>query len=433
MQTKVLIVETNKALAEMWCSYLKRHELDVAFFIQEETAVEEVKQWGEPNIIISGLEPGPEVALSGKELFSYVYGEEKELNPPVIQLHASHLSELEAKKVKTKSFILKQKPVSLAKLNEAVQKASFELLFAYYRDHHSAAMSAELKGDAIVGILQYIDASKRSGIILVKSGNRNAFLRFSEGKPVDAQYSFMAGTEAVYEILSWQYGESSFFESEIPASSGSEIPEINVLITEKCRQADEVKQSEKIFNDPGVYISRIDNVDTDPTIPSGKIYANLASEKTLAEILSALPGLSYRQVMVALNGMLLRDEIQYKNKAQKELAVNEKSCNEILEAVKDKKADEIITHPVTLGVFSGTPQLAKKFIGSLCHKDIAGKAVLNTGDRRVVITELPKTKHGIDFFDISASILVFDKTDTENMQRAVKFLQEVKVSSVGFP
>ena len=426
MKTKVLIAETNRALADMWCTYLNHHEMDAAVFIQDETTPEKLKEWGDPNIIISGLEPDNGIASTGTELCTNIYGEEKPLNPPVIQLHASHLSDSAKHKVKAKTFMLIQKPLSMATLLEAVQKASFELLFSYYRDHHSSAMTAELKGDAIVGILQYIDASKRSGIILVKSETQNAYISFSEGKPVDAQYTSMTGTEAVYEILSWKHGEGSFFESDIPENAESTIPEIPALLTEKSRQAEEIKQSQQTFDDPGVYIFINCDVDLDPVSPSGRIYANLAKEKTLAELMGLLSDLTYRQIMITLSGMLMRDEIQYSNKAQKDLAVSEKICKDIIDAIKGKKAADVAAHPVTIGVYSGTPQLAKKFIGAICSKNIAGNAVINAGNNPVIVSELPKSSHGIDFFDITASILVFDKADTEHLPNAVKFIQEVR-------
>jgi hypothetical protein len=429
MKTKVLIIEPNEVLADMWCAYLKQHSIDAFVFIPEITKAGDLREWGRPNVILSGIEPLEGHFVSAEDFCLQLYGKEDEVKPPLVQLYASYLGESQIKSLKKSVFILLKKPVSFVLLLDAVRKASFESLFAYYRNNHSAAMTAELKGDALVGILQYIDATKKSGMILIKAPGKSAFISFNKGLVVNAQYAGFSGANAIYEVLTWQSGQASFFESEIDVESAGLIPEINALIQEGHRQAEEIRQAENTFDDPGIYISRNDEIAVDPSTLSGRIYANLAEEKTLGELKLMLSGLTHRQVMTTINGMLLRDEIQYQNRAQNDLAASVEMCKSIVDSIKGKRAAQLVHHPVNIGIYCVTPQLSKKFIGALCNKNIAGKVVISAGKQCVVVSELSQNGDNIDFFDIAASVLIFDKSNTEQLEESLEFIKKVKKSN----
>lgn len=207
------------------------------------------------------------------------------------------------------------------------------------------------------------------------------------------------------------------------------MPEINALISEGRRQAEDIRQTENALDDPGIYISRNNETAVEPSTVSGKIFVNLAEEKTLGELKSLLTGLTYRQIMTALNGMLKRDEIQYVNRAQDDLALSAELCQSIIESIKDGNALNQIYHPVNIGLFSTSPQLSKRFIGALCNKNIAGRAVLAAGEQYVVLSELPVRDGDSDFFDIAASVLIFDKSDTGHLNDALQFIRNVKKSN----
>jgi hypothetical protein len=429
MKTKVLIIEPNSRLAEMWCSYLKQHSIDAFVFITEQTEAGELRAWGVPNVILSGIEPLDGHFVSSEDLCRQLYGDMEIVRPPLVQLYASFLTDSQKKSILRSVFILLKKPVSFVSLLDAVRKASFKNLFSYYQNNHSAAMTAELKGDALVGMLQYIDATKKSGIILIKTPDDSAFISFNKGVVVNAQYAGFSGANAIYEVMTWQRGQASFFESDIAGEPTGLIPEINALILEGQRQLEEVRQAESTFDDPGIYISRNNEIEVDSSTLSGKIFANLAEEKTVGELKQLLSSLTHRQVMTTLNGMLLRDEIQYQNHAQNDLATSVNMCKSILESIKGKRAAQLVHHPVNIGVFCATPQLSKKFLGTLCNKNIAGKAVISAGKHCVVVSELTGSDGQLDFFDIAASVLIFDKSNTEQLEAALQFIQKVKKSN----
>ena len=429
MKTKVLILDPNKALAEMWHSYLQQHAVDAFVFISGETDVTLLRSWGAPHVILSGIEPVNGHIVTAQDLCFQMYGDKEELNPPLIQLHASFLNTEQQQSIQKSVFMLIKKPVSFLLLLDAVRKAAFEYFFSYYQDNHSAAMTAELKGDALIGIMQYIDATKKSGMILVKARERRAYVSFNQGIVVNAQYAGFSGAKAIYEIFTWQRGQSSFFEADISEEPSGLIPEINALILEGKRQTDEVKQAESTLDDPGIYISRNNDVEVDPSTLSGRIFANLANEKTVEELKASLADLTRRQIMTTLNGMLKRDEINYLNHLQDELTLSPDTCNSILANIQSKKASQIIHHPVNIGVFCTSPQLAKKFIGTLCNTNIAGRAVISAGKRCIAVSEITQRENGYDFFDISGSILIFDKSKTEHLEQSLEFLQDVKKSN----
>ena len=428
MKTKVLILEPNKALAEMWYFYLQQHAMDTFVFVSEETPVGALRSWGTPHVVISGIEPVNGHIVTAQELCYQIYGDKEELNPTLLQLHASFLTELQKTSIAKSVFMLMKKPVPFAMLLDAVRKAAFEYFFLYYQNHHSAAMTADLQGDALIGILQYIDATKKSGMILVKTVTDRAYVAFNKGAVVNAQYSGFSGAQAIYEIMTWERGQSSFFESEIEEEPTGLIPEINALILEGKRQAEEVRQAEKTLDDPGIYISRNDEVAIDPSTLSGRISEALSREKTVGELKSSLPDLTRRQLMTTLNGMLKRDEILYVNHAQNDLALSVDACSSILSNIQGKRPSQIIHHPVNIGVFCTSPQMAKRFIGTLCNNNIAGKAVISAGQQCIAVSEIVQTDSGYDFFDTSGSILIFDKSKKEELGEALRFIEAVKQS-----
>ena len=427
MEIKVLIIENNRALAEMWSTFLRSHSINAGVFIEDDTPTSELEAWGEPDVLISGIEPVDGRIITGKELCIQLYGSSTTLNPPLIQLYASYLNANQKQRMASTGFAIIAKPVNLTELLDSVRNAAFQALLSFYQNNHASAMTADLKGDALVGILQYIAATGNSGIILVKAPGNNAYISFLKGAPLTAQCGELSGTEAVYEVLTWEQGQALFFESDISEAPTETIPEINTLISERQRQKEEVRQAEQRFDHPGVYISRNDSIEVDPTLLSGRIYAQLSAPKNISELEAELPWLTHRQLMITLNAMLLMDEIHYQNKAVSNTEFSDEQCNLIADFLKEQKAANIAIHPVTIGVFSAVPQLAKRFIGTLCSKEIAAHTVIHSDSFTILLSEINGRQcRREDFFDLSAALVIFNKSATEHIAATAEFVHEAQ-------
>ena len=427
MEIKVLIIETNRALAEMWSTFLRAHSINVGVFIENDTPASDLTVWGEPDVVISGIEPVEGQVITGKELCAQLYGRSKSLNPPLIQLYASYLNSKQKQRMASSAFAIIAKPVNLSELLDRIRNAAFQSWLSYFQNNHASAMTADLKGDALVGILQYIAATGNSGIILVKTQNRNAYISFTNGAPLTAQCGDLSGTEAVYEVLTWEQGQASYFESEISEAATETIPEIKTLISERQRQKEEIRQAEQRFDHPGVYISRNDSIEVDPCLISGRIYAQLSNPKNISELEAELPDLTHRQLMITLNAMLMRDEIHYQNKAASNVACSNEQCDIIANFLKTSKAANIATHPITIGVYSAVPQLAKRFIGTICSQEIAAHTIIQSDSFTILLSEINGRQcKREDFFDLSAALVIFNKSAAEHIAPTAKFIHEAQ-------
>jgi hypothetical protein len=430
---KVLIFEINQALAGMWADYLNMNFFDTRVYIAGDKVTDELVDWGLPDVIISGFEFYDKI-LSGEEYCKTIYGEElseKKLLP-VIQLYGKYLSEENRNTLMGSAFSLQKKPVSLAVLLGIVRKAYFAHLNDYLQKTHSATMTAELSAQALTGILQFIDAGKRSGtIILDAPSGENAMICFNSAKITNAECMDLVGTEAVLELLTWGNGRASFYEFDQPVREKSQIPDIQNLLSEALRQKDELKRAESNFSSPFVTIHRNEKAKiSDKAIFSEQIFMALETPKNLETLRRALPELTFRQLMVALNGMLDREEIFCKEQSRRKTRLSKTFCSKFLNILDSNKLSDATCHPVNIGVFSATPNLSKKFIGTLCDKKLASNMLLYSDRYQMLLCEMYFSGKVSDFLNYSAVIIIFDRSDSDSLATTVDFLDKLKKSHI---
>lgn len=90
----------------------------------------------------------------------------------------------------------------------------------------------------VVDLLQTFEVSRKSGVLLLRSGGRLATIHFRDGKIIDAELGALGGEEAVYRALLW--GDASF-EVDFGPSDRADVIEASTpaLLMEGMRRVDE--------------------------------------------------------------------------------------------------------------------------------------------------------------------------------------------------
>ncbi len=120
-----------------------------------------------------------------------------------------------------------------------------QLILQRYSDlgvrRRGAAMGGGIDVVGAPGILQMCHLTQLTGILGVVDGPRVAEIRFREGEIVSADSSVGAGTEAVYDFLSWETGSFEF--NPVDPGPGEGLGQgFDQLILEGCRRLDESRR-----------------------------------------------------------------------------------------------------------------------------------------------------------------------------------------------
>jgi DNA-binding response OmpR family regulator len=109
------------------------------------------------------------------------------------------------------------------------------------RGARGSAMEGQLQVMGAPGVLQVCHLARLTGTLTIESGTRRMAVRFREGEIVSASGSGREGAEAVYELLSWEYGRFQFAPGEAGDDPG--LPQtFSQLVLEGCRQLDELRR-----------------------------------------------------------------------------------------------------------------------------------------------------------------------------------------------
>ncbi len=431
MREKVLILETNAPLADLWRAYLAKNGFDVKCLLEGSAAQEDADAaWGFPDVIVSGLEFSDAIpsgddyclrALKAKP------GDDSHI--PVIQLYAAHLSDSAKSSLKGSAFKLVRKPIGLPALLDAVRKACFKKLSSSLQRSVSPSMTAELSSHALAGILQSIDSEGKSGVALVESSSGNAFLSFSDACLLEAECGALSGEEAALETLSWDDGSASLYETKpSPPKERAAKAEIKSILAESIRQRAATERMEKMLSSPFVVLQRNPSAKLSGKAPfSELVYIALDSPCDFASLQAKARGLTKRQLLVALNGMLEREELLFTESPGGNAKLTAQACRQLLLAIRAPEGAFLsISAPPSIGVAASSPQLAKRFIGATCGCQLSSSSLLSTHKSSLLLSELCACGEGMD--SLAGLVVLFDRADSSSLQKTGELLKELASS-----
>ncbi len=428
---KVLFVEKNTKLAELWASFLARRGFDCAVHIYGSSDAGKLLQWGQPDVIVSGIEQLDGRFMSGEEIWTHVYGEKSVRRfIPVIQLTAAYIQAHGGDAPCGPAFSYLQKPVKLSQLLKVVKRARFQTLKVECQSSKSPIMTAELSSHALLGVLQFVGSGFKSGILMAESPQGEATLAFAEGVPMAAFCDILAGEEAVYEVLTWTSGQATFYEGALDTLERNiQAENVGVLIEEAQRQIAVVSKAESLLALPDVQI-RLGSVAPGADPLKRLIAATLATEKTLKELLAALPNLTYRQLVVLLSAMETEGQIARTGRPRSSKGLSPEFCAEMLKGFEESDVMFQITHPPRIMVYSPTPSLAMRFIGALCGAELASSVIMRHLNLILNVSDAVKVDTPSLFADTAAVVVLVDPDDSSSGTDLRDFLDLLNASNI---
>lgn len=415
---KILIIEGNQELAQLWAGYLSKRGFDVQEFIDGTTELSQVHAWGQPDVIVSGVEFNGNF-MSGVEFCAQLYEDaDKDRYIPVIQLTS------ESSAADSSACTLLRKPVKLAELLAALRKAYGQALKAKLQKTKNPVMTAELAGNALVGVLHFIGNSEKTGVALVESPIGNATINFRDGRPENAMCGDLAGEDAVSEVMSWAEGQVTFFAGD-PGKLQANIVDRSVddVIGEAKRQAAAIQEAEAAFASPDVQLQRGDAAleeGSDPVKTS--IHEALKKRMTLKELRAALPALTYRQLMVKLNEAKQEGLVAGGGKPFGINGLSDEFREEMVRGIEENDITFQVTRPKKVGVFAAAPSLAARFIGRLCDEELASSAVMRFMNLMLLINDTQQPQQASSLFDTSVVLALFDPEDKGSIAATASFI-----------
>ena len=421
---KLLLVEKNAKLADLWHAFMTRRGFDCAIHIYGTSDAGKLKEWGQPDVIISGLERLDGRFMSGEEIWLHVYGEQPERHLiPVIQLTSSYLQQDGGGPLRGPAFAYLQKPVKLSELLGVVKRACFQTLKVDCQSSKSPTMTAELTSNALVGVLQFIGSGFRNGILLAESQAGEAAMVFVDGSPMSAYCGSLKGDEAVYETMTWTSGQATFYAGTVdPGERNINAENVGQLIEVAQSQIAAIAKAEALLASPNTQIKTGSTAMDSADPVKRQIISSLPKEKTLKELFAILPDFSYRQVMVALAGMLAEGQITQSGKPRAAQGLSPEFCAEMLKGFEGGDFSIQITHPPKIMVYSPTPSLAARFIGALCETELAASVIIRYLNLMLVVADAQKVDSASAFSDTAAVVVALDPQDAPAMPRFHSFM-----------
>jgi hypothetical protein len=427
MRRKVLIVESNAPLAELWRAYLVKHGFDAICAIDGVAPSSSHGEWGIPDIIVSGLDFTRHIPSASEYCFNAL-GRKPATGKliPVIQFFGSHIPDTVKDSLKGSAFKLLAKPVTLHVLLSAVREARFEAVASFLRSSGTPTAMAKLEGHSLFGMLQDIDSNKKSGALLVETVEGNAWILFNEAAIIDASCGSLSGEEAILEILSWSNGTAFLHESSLSSEAlASPLSGVDVkaLLDEAFRQRDIIDRAKRLISSPSAILQRNPSARISGKAHfADRIYIALESPCDFESLVGRIKGLSRRQLLVALSGMVERGEIVVSSSSPSKCDLKSQTLRLLAGKLLDASScQEMVSSPPAIAVVSFTPRAAMSFLGAACGLSVASTALVSGGGRRNLLLCERSPAELCSDSPFAGVIFIFDRNDSNSIGAARDF------------
>ena len=108
------------------------------------------------------------------------------------------------------------------------------------RQNH-AGLHGRLEQFGLATVLSFLDLERRSGQILVATGDKTGRVWLRDGQVISARIegSRRVNRAAIYELLSWDDGCFAFTQDELPSAVDEIGAPTTLLLVEAARRSDE--------------------------------------------------------------------------------------------------------------------------------------------------------------------------------------------------
>jgi len=207
---KILVVDDDPTVLKLLQLTLKSDGYNVVTAANGEEALE-VANREEPDLIVSDIMM-PQ--MDGVEFCWMIRENSKIPTVPFIFLTARSETEMELRGFRTGADDYIRKPFERKEFLFRVRSLLDKVSRVKKTTTHSEikrVLSGDLAEMGLIDIIQVLDASRKSGILKVKSADKEGAICFTDGRMLDATVADLRGEEAVYSLLECEEG-SFWFE-----------------------------------------------------------------------------------------------------------------------------------------------------------------------------------------------------------------------------
>jgi len=137
------------------------------------------------------------------------------------------------------TFLLK--PVYMGELKTVIEAALKRRQRVSLEHASGDRFFGRLEEMGLLDLLQVIDVSRRSGELQIEHRGQRGSLSFQDGQLLDAQMGHLTGPEAIYRLLTWEFGQYEFDFNASPKPRRIELS-IGQVKEEGLRRLDEWNQ-----------------------------------------------------------------------------------------------------------------------------------------------------------------------------------------------
>lgn len=207
-QSILLIDPNTRSLSVMEPSLRKfGYEVQCAMGLPQAKSYMELSP---PDLIVT------EVALEGRgakdqegvELCKALKADPKFAEIPVIFVSDQEEARVLSLNAGAETFLLK--PVYMGELKTVIEAALKRRQRVSLEHSSGDRFFGRLEEMGLLDLLQVIDVSRRSGELQIEHRGQRGKLSFKDGQLLDAQMGHLSGTDAIYRLLTWEFGQYEF-------------------------------------------------------------------------------------------------------------------------------------------------------------------------------------------------------------------------------
>lgn len=173
-----------------------------------------------------------------------------------------------------------------------------------------SSISAQASSAELALILQFLEAEKKSGRMIVKRQNWRGEIRLVNGKMAKAEARDFSGLEAIVEMLSWSQSAATFIEDREPAEPSDSDRGISDVITQAIAKVASFRAAQRRLPPAEtVFITGAKDLAKDAPSVYRMVYEHALTGHTLEELLRHHK-VSSRQTTVALLELLDEDMLR---------------------------------------------------------------------------------------------------------------------------
>ncbi len=171
-------------------------------------------------------------------------------------------------------------------------------------------LSVRLDASQVPGVMQFLEAERKTGLLKASSGKNHAELTFKQGRIVKAETEFCAGSQAVTEILAWPYCQMRFFEIPVEGDGETNM-QVSSALMDCVFEVDEYRAAQDRLGDPEqTFVQGTQTLPSEANKAARQVIKFALSGQSMQEILDSVR-LNRRHLVLLMDQLVQKDFLRH--------------------------------------------------------------------------------------------------------------------------